>query len=101
MREKHNQVWNLITILGLVSLVILPVFQTGCAGAWPSEISAEYNNPFYKDKVAILKIVMTPEDWDFCLEHAFEEQYVRAEIPVFRGHYDFEDSDFIFIKGII
>src|SRR4030042_864902 len=80
MREKHNQVWNLITILGLVSLVILPVFQTGCAGAWPSEISAEYNNPFYKDKVAILKIVMTPEDWDFCLEHAFEEQYVRADI---------------------
>ncbi|MFC1948258.1 CotH kinase family protein [Chloroflexota bacterium] len=80
MIGKYFRVRTAVGMMGLLALIILPVFQAGCAGAWPSDVSAEDNNPFYKDKVATLKIEMAPEDWDFCLEHAFEEQYVRADI---------------------
>ncbi|UCD09790.1 MAG: CotH kinase family protein, partial [Dehalococcoidales bacterium] len=79
MRSTRKQVWGLITILGTAFLVILPLFLTGCAGAWPSDVSAEEKSPFYRDKVATLKIEMAPEGWDYCLDHAFEEEYVRAD----------------------
>ncbi len=79
MRGKYFRTGPGLIIPGLIAIIIILIFQTGCAGAWPSEVSSQDTNPFYRDKVAELRIVMSPEDWDFSLTHAFEEQYVRAD----------------------
>ena len=42
-------------------------------------ISHSKEDPFVDDRVATVRIVMEEENWQFCLEHAFEERYVPAD----------------------
>jgi hypothetical protein len=50
----------------------------GCGGL-SSEKTQDNAFPFYKYRVATIRIVMEEEDWSFCLTSAFEEQYVPAD----------------------
>ena len=51
---------------------------TGCGGL-SSGKTLDNAFPFYKDRVATIRIEMEEEDWSFCLTNAFEEQYVPAD----------------------
>jgi spore coat protein CotH len=59
-------------------LILLASGITGCGGL-SSEKTQDDSFPFYKDRVATIRIVMEEEDWTFCLTNAFEEQYVPAD----------------------
>ena len=65
----------------LVTLILLVVSTGGIAGcSYLSSVSGDDGSfPFYKDRVATVRIVMEEEDWSFCLTNAFEEQYVPGD----------------------
>ena len=62
----------------LLTLIVLATGITGCGGL-SSEKTQDTAFPFYKDRVATIRIEMEEEDWSFCLTNAFEEQYVPAD----------------------
>lgn len=71
---------GIFLLLLLLTISILLSLLPGCKNAWPSQVSPDDTDPFYTDRVAALKVVMTPENWDFCMNNPFEEQYVRADV---------------------
>ncbi len=65
----------------LITLALLVIFTGGIAGCGYLTGEGDEDNsfPFYKDRVATVRIVMEEEDWAFCLDNAFEEQYVSGD----------------------
>ena len=71
---KKNKAFLLI----LLTFTILVSGITGCGSLSSKEVQ-DSAFPFYKDRVATIRIIMEEEDWSFCLAEAFEEQYVPAD----------------------
>ena len=69
---------NRLFLLILITLVIPASSITGCDGL-SSEKKQDSAFPFYKDRIATIRIIMEEEDWSFCLTNAFEEQYIPAD----------------------
>ena len=67
-----------VILMILPVLIILAGVTTGCDSLSTKE-SGDKSFPFYSDRVATIPIVMEEEDWSFCLESVFEEQYVPAD----------------------
>ena len=67
-----------ITILmGL--LIVIAAGLTGCGTGVSGEVPTSDLEPFVTDRVVIVRIVMTDEDWATCQQNALAEQYVRAD----------------------
>jgi hypothetical protein len=68
-----------IVASSLLLLVILATSLSGCAVS-PAAYSGDKKvDPFYTDRVATVRIEMLAEDWEFCMTHPFDEQYVPAD----------------------
>ncbi len=74
MREKSKAV---LTVLMVV--IVMATGISGCTSSSSRKTQDSSINPFYTDRVATVRIVMTEEDWSFCQTNAFEEQYVPAD----------------------
>lgn len=74
MMPRRNKAFPLVLLI----ITVVASGITGCGGP-SAEQEQDDNFPFYKDRVATIHIEMDEEDWSFCLENAFEEQYVPAD----------------------
>jgi spore coat protein CotH len=74
-------IWGKIkAVLSLLLLLILiAACLPGCSTAMLKASSGRNAHPFSTDHVATVRILMQEKDWDFCLTHPFEEQYVKAD----------------------
>ena len=66
------------TILAaLLLVIIITPYLSGCAVS----VKADDRNapPFDTSRVATVRIEMLDKDWEFCMKHPFEEQYVPAD----------------------
>jgi len=62
----------------LIIVVAAPVIS-GCAGSASRGTHDPKVDPFVDDCIATVRLVMPEKNWAFCREHAFQEQYVRAD----------------------
>jgi spore coat protein CotH len=69
---KCTRVFAVALSISIFLSVILP----GCG---PSTEKTDPAFPFVTDRIATVRIVMEEKDWSFCMENAFEEEYVRAD----------------------
>jgi spore coat protein CotH len=60
----------------LLAIIITPNLS-GCAAS--EEPHDRYAYPFDTSRVATVRIEMLDKDWEFCMTHPFEEQYVPAD----------------------
>ena len=70
---------NRAVFSGLLASIVLAVSEGGCAGTASGRRPSEGPDPFFDDHVAIVRIVMTEEDWSHCLTNVFDEEYVKAD----------------------
>jgi len=59
--------------------IILITGVSGCTRSASRGVHDPTVDPFVQDRVTTVRLVMPEENWAFCREHAFEEQYVRAD----------------------
>ncbi len=64
---------------GLLLLIILFICLSGCSAGETGKEYDRYAPPFDTSRVATVRIEMLDKDWEFCMTHAFEEQYVPAD----------------------
>ena len=67
MTIRRMWIGNSVVLVGLLVVIVLAVVGEGCTGTVPYEEL----DPFYDDRVATIRIVMTEEDWSACLTYAF------------------------------
>ena len=79
MTKKRMWISSRVVFLGFLATIVLAVGGGGCAGTSSVRRPSEGPSPFPDDRVPTVRIVMEEEDWDFCLTHPFEEQYVPAD----------------------
>jgi spore coat protein CotH len=63
-------------------LFLLATIAAGLSGCTASPARSSGNpeiDPFDTSRVATVRIVMKDKDWEFCMTHPFEEQYVSAD----------------------
>jgi spore coat protein CotH len=76
----HNNVYKGISLLsGGLLVVFLCCALAGCTGLVSGQASDGNSAPFFDDRVAAVRIVMTEEDWDITLENPRAEEYVKAD----------------------
>jgi hypothetical protein len=63
----------------LLLLVTVATGLTGCATSPARSSGSPEIDPFNNSRVATVRIVMKARDWEFCMAHPFEEQYVPAD----------------------
>ncbi len=68
-----------ILFAALLIVVILVTGISGCTGSASRGVHDPNIDPFVQDRIATVRLEMPEENWTFCREHAFEEQYVRAD----------------------
>jgi spore coat protein CotH len=66
-------------IVALILTALLAPALAGCAYAGLTAATPDDGAPFYQDRVSTVRILMGEEDWAFCMEHPFAEQYVQAD----------------------
>jgi len=75
MWEKSRKFLALL----LICMVCSTIFS-GCARSTTRGTHDPDFDPFVDDRIATVRIEITDENWTFLREHAFEEQYVPADI---------------------
>ena len=66
----------------LAALLLLSVIATcapGCTVTSGQKVFDRNAPPFDTGRVATIRIVMQEKDWEFCMTHPFDEQYVPAD----------------------
>lgn len=67
---------NWVTRLAGICLVVIFVINlTGCVG----QDEVDESTPFYEDRVATVRIVMSEEDWEYMQANARAEEYATAD----------------------
>jgi hypothetical protein len=74
MRQKSKSI-----PAGLLLLIIIATSFSGCSVSQASGTGNPEVDPFDTSRVAKIRIEMLDKDWEFCLTHPFEEQYVPAD----------------------
>lgn len=75
------QITNIKTIiLTILFIIVVTAGSTGCYHDTEEQTSVNNNYPFYTDRVATVRMVMSEDDWAFLQKNARAEQYVRADM---------------------
>ena len=67
-----------LVLVGLIVLIVSSFVFSSCDNV-PSVEGDDGSFPFYRNRVATVRLEMEEEDWSFCLTNAFEEQYVPGD----------------------
>jgi len=66
-------------IAAFLAVAFVATSFSGCAISPASGAGDPSINPFDTSRVATVRIEMLDKDWEFCMTHPFEEQYVPAD----------------------
>jgi hypothetical protein len=67
------------SLIVLLIFIIVAPLAAGCGVSPARGVHDPGVDPFVDDRIATVRLVLTDEAWQYCREHAFEEQYVRAD----------------------
>jgi hypothetical protein len=78
--KKSGLYWVGAKALSDLFIIISVIGLVGCVGQVAGQAEDNSSAPFYPDRVATVRFIMTEENWTYLQEHAREEPYVKTDM---------------------
>jgi len=76
-----RQIWETSRLVTgvLLAITVLLTSGAGCTVQVSGRVPAEDSNPFFSDRIATVRIVMSEEDWESLRANAYAKDYYKAD----------------------